>query len=70
MLLLLKPFKVGYVIEAAGKLGMVTKLSLFSNEFKTSNGLCQTVPNGPVWGGSVTNYSSNATRRPPLSFDG
>jgi len=41
----------------------VVELSLFSNEFKTPDGICIIVPNGSVWGASVTNYSRNPTRR-------
>ena len=63
MLLLLRPFKVGDVIDAAGKMGTVLELSLFSTEFKTPDGMCIIIPNGSVWGASVTNYSRNSTRR-------
>ena len=63
MLLLLRPFKVGDFIDAAGKMGTVIELRLFSTEFKTADGICVIVPNGSIWGASVTNYSRNATRR-------
>lgn len=63
MLLLLRPFKVGDFIEAAGQAGVVTELSLFSTEFKTADGVCIFVPNGSIWGSSVKNFSRNATRR-------
>ena len=55
MLLLLRPFKVGDVIVAAGKMGKVAEISLFSNEFKTPNVICIILPNGSVWGASLTN---------------
>jgi len=63
MLLLLRTFKGGDVIDAAGKMGTVLELSLFSTEFKTPDGMCIIIPNGSVWGASVTNYSRNPTRR-------
>ena len=63
MLLLLRPFKVGDFIDAAGKMGTVIELGLFSTEFKTPDGICIITPNGSIWGASVTNYSRNATRR-------
>lgn len=55
MLLLLRPFKVGDVIDAAGKMGTVVEISLFSTEFKTPDVICIILPNGSVWGASVTN---------------
>lgn len=63
MLLFLRPFKVGDVIEAAGHLGTVVELGLFSTEFRTGQGICIFVPNGSLWGSSITNYSRNDTRR-------
>ena len=55
MVLLLRPFKVGDVIDAAGKMGTVVEISLFSTEFKTPDVICIILPNGSVWGASVTN---------------
>ena len=52
MLLLLRPFKVGDAIDAAGKMGTVVKLSLFSTEFKTPDVIWIILPNGSVWGAS------------------
>ena len=63
MLLLLRPFKVGDVINAAGSTGTVVELGLFSTEFRTADGVCIFIPNGSIWGASVTNFSRNATRR-------
>ena len=63
MLLFLRPFKVGDVIEAAGHLGTVMELGLFSTEFRTGQGICIFVPNAALWGSSITNYSRNDTRR-------
>tara|TARA_E500000331_G_scaffold178321_2_gene171790 strand:+ start:995 stop:1459 length:465 start_codon:yes stop_codon:yes gene_type:complete len=44
-------------------MGTVVELNLFRTEFKTPNGISIIVPNGSVWGASVTNYSCNPTRR-------
>jgi small conductance mechanosensitive channel len=55
MLLLLRPFKVGDVIDAAGKMGTVVEISLFSTEFKTPDVICIILPNGSVWGASLMN---------------
>ena len=63
MLLFLRPFKVGDVIETAGHIGTVVELGLFSTEFKTAQGTCIFVPNASLWGSSIINYSRNDTRR-------
>ena len=44
----LQPFKVGDVIEAAGKLATVMELSLLNTEIKTPDGICITSSNGSV----------------------
>ena len=48
LLFFLQPFKVGDVIEAAGKLATVMELSLLNTEIKTPDGICITSSNGSV----------------------
>ncbi len=63
MLLLLRPFKVGDFIDAAGKAGTVVELGLFNTEFRTADGICIFIPNASIWGAAITNFSRNAKRR-------
>ncbi len=63
MLLLLRPFKVGDFIDAAGKAGTVVELGLLNTEFRTADGICIFIPNASIWGAAITNFSRNAKRR-------
>lgn len=68
MLVLFRPFRVGDFIEAAGVMGIVEKISIFSTIMKTGDNREVTVPNGQIYGGTITNYSARDTRRIDLVF--
>ncbi|MEM8987538.1 MAG: mechanosensitive ion channel domain-containing protein [Pseudomonadota bacterium] len=68
MLLIFRPFKIGDFIEAAGEAGTVKAITLFTTELATPDNVHIIVPNGAVWGDSITNYSYHATRRVDLVF--
>lgn len=63
MLLLFRPFKVGHYVEVAGVAGTIKELNLFFTVMATPDNVQIIVPNGKVWGDSITNYSANDTRR-------
>jgi small conductance mechanosensitive channel len=63
MLLLFRPFKVGQYVEAGGKAGTVKAIDLFVTELATPDNVQILIPNGQIWGSSVTNYSFHETRR-------
>lgn len=63
MIILFKPFHVGDFIEAAGVSGTVEEISIFSTLLKTGDNKQIIVPNGPIYGGNITNYSAKPTRR-------
>lgn len=69
MILLFKPFKKGDFIEAGGVSGSVTQIGLLVIELRTGDNKTVLVPNGKVFGDSITNYSANATRRIDFIFD-
>lgn len=69
MLLWLRPFRVGDVIEAEGNLsGTVSELGLFASTLQTSEGVYRFVPNQSLWNKSIINYSRNPKRRIDLLF--
>ena len=68
MLLAFRPFKIGDVVEAGGHTGSVSAITLFTTEMTTPDNKQIIIPNGTVWGGSITNYSAHATRRLDLVF--
>ncbi|MFQ5512024.1 MAG: mechanosensitive ion channel family protein [Candidatus Krumholzibacteriia bacterium] len=63
LVLILKPFRVGDFVEAAGVAGSVKEISLFSTVLHTGDNVRIVVPNGKMYGDVIKNYSSNATRR-------
>ena len=63
MLLVFRPFKVGDVINVAGVTGSVEALELFTTTLKTPNNLTLIVPNGKVFGDTITNITTTGQRR-------
>ncbi|HSG63844.1 MAG TPA: mechanosensitive ion channel domain-containing protein [Gammaproteobacteria bacterium] len=66
MLVLFRPFKVGDYIDAAGIAGSVESIGIFSTVLKTPDNRVITVPNGLIYGATITNFSAEATRRVDL----
>jgi small conductance mechanosensitive channel len=66
MILLFRQFKAGDLIEAAGVLGVVESLNIFSTQLKTGDNKTIFVPNGKLIGDNITNYSTKPTRRVDL----
>jgi len=68
MLILFRPFKVGDFIEAGGASGVVERLTIFSTIMRTGDNREVTVPNGDIFGGTITNNSARDTRRIDMVF--
>jgi small conductance mechanosensitive channel len=68
MLLLLRPFKAGDFIEAAGQSGSVTKVEVFSTELLTPDNKTIVVPNSAVTSGAITNYTRQPMRRVDITI--
>ncbi len=66
MILIFKQFKAGDFIEAAGVLGVVESLNIFSTQLKTGDNKTIFVPNGKLVGDNIINYSTKPTRRVDL----
>jgi small conductance mechanosensitive channel len=63
LILIIKPFRIGDFIEAGGHEGTVTKIQLFHTQLNMTDNRVVMLPNGPLAGGSLINYSSEPTRR-------
>lgn len=63
LILVLRPFKVDDVIEAAGVIGKVKGIHLFTTELATPDNIQILVPNGKIFGDVIKNYAGNDTRR-------
>ena len=63
MLLILRPYRAGDLVEVNGQKGKVRALDLFTTELATLDGLKIIMPNGKVFGEPIVNYSAPTTRR-------
>lgn len=63
MLLVFRPFKVGDVINAAGVIGAVEEIELFTVELTTPDNRRIIVPNSVIFGGTIENITHHPERR-------
>jgi small conductance mechanosensitive channel len=68
LILILKPYKVGDFIDAAGVKGSVFEIQIFTTILKTPDNVTITIPNGSLVNAIVTNYSTQPTRRVDWTF--
>ena len=66
MLLVFRPFRTGDYIQAAGVAGSVAEVGIFTTILNTPDNVRIIVPNSDIYGGTITNYSANETRRNDL----
>lgn len=58
LLLIFRPYKVGDLVEAAGQLGVVQEVQIFTTILATPDNKKVIIPNGAVGSGSITNYTA------------
>ncbi|MEH6452028.1 MAG: small-conductance mechanosensitive channel MscS [Psychromonas sp.] len=63
LIIVLRPFKAGEYIEAAGVAGSVESVQIFATTLTTIDNKYVVVPNSAIMGGNIVNYSRKATRR-------
>lgn len=63
LILILKPFKVGDVIEAQGVIASVSEIQIFHTVLKTYDNKTIIIPNGPLYNNMIINYSTEPTRK-------
>ncbi|MDH3342368.1 MAG: mechanosensitive ion channel [Gammaproteobacteria bacterium] len=68
MLIVFRPFKDGDFIDAGGVMGTVEKINIFNTVMRTGDNREIIVPNGSIYGGTITNYSARETRRVDMVF--
>ncbi|OPL07916.1 MAG: hypothetical protein AVO33_03340 [delta proteobacterium ML8_F1] len=68
ILLILKPFKLGDYINAAGFEGTVKGISIFYTYLDTFDNKRVVIPNGELSNNSILNFSENTTRRIDYTF--
>lgn len=68
LLLVLRPYKVGDVIDIGGVAGSVQRLDLFTTQMSNANNHKIVVPNAKVLGDVILNLSGQKTRRVEINF--
>ncbi|MCK4834465.1 MAG: mechanosensitive ion channel [Gammaproteobacteria bacterium] len=68
MLIIFRPFNDGDFVEAAGVSGVVEEIGIFTTTMRTGDNREIIIPNGEIFGGTITNYSKRATRRVDMVF--
>jgi len=63
LILVLKPYKVGDVIEAVGYSGEVKEIQIFNTILITGDQKTVILPNGSISNGSIVNFSQRGVRR-------
>jgi small conductance mechanosensitive channel len=68
LILTLKPIKKGELIEAQGTKGRVEEINVMNTVVLTLDNKTVFLPNGPLAGGSITNYTRQNVRRVDITF--
>lgn len=63
VLLFLRPFKAGDLIECGSIKGKILGIGLFNTTLETLDGLYVSAPNSALWGAPIVNFSKNPYRR-------
>ena len=68
MLIMFRPFNDGDFVEAAGVAGVVEKIGIFTTTMRTGDNREIIIPNGAIFGGTITNFSKRENRRVDMVF--
>jgi len=68
MLIIFRPFNDGDFVEAAGVSGVIETIGIFTTTMRSGDNREIIIPNGEIFGGTITNYSKRATRRVDMVF--
>lgn len=66
MLIGLRPFKVGDMVEVSGQRGKVEGINIFATELRRPDNTKVLVPNGKITSDNIVNYTTHGTRRVDL----
>lgn len=68
MLLTLRPFKIGDVVNIGGTFGVIDEIGLFITQMHSFDNIGIVMPNSKVWNSEIQNLSKFDTRRVDLEF--
>jgi small conductance mechanosensitive channel len=66
LLIIFRPFRVGDLIEAAGTMGVVENIQIFTTQLKSLDNKKIIVPNAKLTADNITNYTAKDIRRVDL----
>ncbi len=69
LIILLRPFRVGEWIDAAGESGKVRSIKVFTTELRTGDNKCVIIPNARILDSNIVNHSSTGRRRVDCVFN-
>lgn len=68
LILVLRPFRAGDLIEAQGHMGRVHSVRVFNTVLKTLDNRTIILPNGPLSNGTIVNFTLEPRRRVDMTF--
>ncbi len=68
MIVFFRPIKIGDFVEVNGQMGTVKEITLNYTELASIGNVQIIIPNSEVWGNTIANYSTYATRRAEWTF--
>jgi len=68
LILMLRPYRIGDVVEMAGRTGVVRDITLFTTEIATFDNIRVIAPNGKIISDRIDNISYHPERRVDLAF--
>jgi small conductance mechanosensitive channel len=68
LMVIFKPFKVGDFVSVAGTQGTVQEIQILNTVLNSPDNVRIIIPNAQITGGTISNFSTNATRRVDLTI--
>lgn len=68
LMVIFKPFKVGDYVAVAGTQGTIQEIDILNTVLNSPDNVRIIIPNAQITGGTISNYSANATRRIDLTI--
>jgi small conductance mechanosensitive channel len=68
LMVIFKPFKVGDFVAVAGTQGTVQEIQILNTVLNSPDNVRIIIPNAQITGGTISNFSTNATRRIDLTI--
>ncbi len=66
--MIFKPFKIGDLIEAQAKVGVVKQIAIFTTKLTDLSNRKIIIPNGALTNGNIINFTTEGRRRVDLVF--